>query len=156
MNDPCNTAHLISALLDGELPEAEANRLRLHIRACTACSAYLEALVQNDALIRELPEIEPSEQFDRTFWSNVEAIDRQHEKPSWWRFWLSGWRPVAVGALAGAMAAALFFNAGMDRQLSPEEIFLAENVELLEAFDLIDNLDMLEHWDAIELMEERS
>jgi anti-sigma factor RsiW len=98
MNDPCNTAHLISALMDGELPEIEANRLRRHIRACTACSANLEALVQNDALIRKLPEIEPSEQFDRTFWSTVEAIDRQREKRSWWRFWLSGWRPVAAGA----------------------------------------------------------
>jgi anti-sigma factor RsiW len=96
MNDPCNTAHLISALMDGELPEIEANRLRRHIRACTACSANLEALVQNDALIRKLPEIEPSEQFDRTFWSTVEAIDRQREKRSWWRFWLSGWRPVAA------------------------------------------------------------
>lgn len=156
MNDPCNTAHLISALLDGELPEAEANRLRRHIRACTACSDNLEALVQNDALIRELPEIEPSAQFERTFWSKVESFDQQREKRTWWRFWLSGWRPVAAGALAGAMAVALLFNAGRDRQLSPEEIFLAENAELLEAYELIENLDMLEHWDAIELMEEQS
>ena len=37
-------------------------------------------------------------------------------------------------------------------KITPEEVFIAENMELLQDYDMIDQLDMLEQWKAIDNM----
>ena len=156
MNNQCHHDHLLSAFLDGELDEVERSRLQRHLAECSACHQRMESLAQIDAMVKGLPQIEPSAQFDQRFWSKVDALPTPRQKQMGWRQLFSGWRPVAAGALASGLIAALLFYSGMNRHLSPEEIFLAENAELLEEYELIDKLDILEHWDAIDLIKDQS
>jgi hypothetical protein len=103
MSPACSTytTERLSAFVDGELGPAEAAAVRAHAASCTACTAAiadLRGLVKN-ARALDVPEPPP------TLWPSIEgALDRDG------RFaWLSisNWRPFAVGALAGAVAAVL-------------------------------------------------
>jgi hypothetical protein len=55
-----------------------------------------------------------------------------------------------------AAAVVIFIAIGGNRGPTPEEIFIARNMELLQDFDMIDHLDMLEHLDDLETMKEPS
>lgn len=155
MTDPCKDETLLSAYLDGELPESRADEVRRHLASCSRCRKAFESLAQTDALVQKFDSIEPSTDFDRTFWQKVEAIEEQKEQRHWFRYLFRGWRPVLAGGLAGLAVAVFIYSVGT-KALSPEEMFIAEHMELLNNYDLIGELEMLEHWEAIEAMEEQS
>ena len=49
----------LSALLDGELPIAQADQARAHLAACPTCAHELSAVTQARAWVRALPPVEP-------------------------------------------------------------------------------------------------
>jgi anti-sigma factor RsiW len=50
---------MLSALLDGELPVAQADQARAHVAACPSCAYELAAVTQARAWVRALPPVEP-------------------------------------------------------------------------------------------------
>lgn len=155
MTDPCPQEPLLSAYLDGELRDVQADELKRHLAGCPGCRRSLETLKRSDVLIRDLPPLEPSAQFDRTFWKRVESLESESRYRLWACYIFRGWRPVWAGAIAGLAVAVMIYFGSTD-PLSPEEVFIAENMELLEDYDMIGQLEMLEHLDATEAMKELS
>ena len=49
----------LSALLDGELPAADAEAVRAHVAACADCAAELAAVREARTALRSLPAVEP-------------------------------------------------------------------------------------------------
>jgi len=153
MSNPCQRSEQLSAYLDGALPQSQSDDVKAHLETCPECRKALEAFRSTDRLIRNLPALEPSADFDRTFWRKVDAMGKEGQPTTWFRQMLSGWRPVWAGALAGlAVAVVTYFNTA--DPLTPEEVFIAEHMELLEEYDLIGQLEMLEHLDAFDAMKE--
>jgi anti-sigma factor RsiW len=150
--DPCKDETLLSALMDDELPPVQATAIRRHMESCPVCRQRFEALQQADAMIKGMAPLEPSADFDRTFWRKVADLEDRATSHSWLRTLVTGWRPVLASGLVAGLAAAVFIYAGHGKGPTAEEVFIAQNMELLENYDVIDHLDMLEHWDAIETM----
>jgi anti-sigma factor RsiW len=154
MASPCKEEVLLNAYLDGELPEPQSDAIARHLESCPQCRQTLASLKQTDEMVQGLPQLEPSDQFDRTFWQKVDTLEKRQKRSAWIRYLFSGWRPVLAGGLAG-IAAVVIYTSG-NKALSPEEMFIAEHMELLENFDMIGNLEMLEHWETIETMREQT
>ena len=155
MNDPCKDPSLLSALVDGELSPAQQEEVRRHLDGCPACRQDLATLQRNDARLRQMPGLTPSADFNSTFWRKVEQLEARPGRTAWLRYLFSGWRPLVAGGLAG-LAAAVFIAYGPYRALTQEEMFIADNIELLDDMDIVRHLDMLESWEALEAMEEQS
>ena len=147
--EPCNNEALLNALMDDELPPAQAEDVRRHLETCPGCRRRLERLQQTDAMIRNLAPLEPSADFDRTFWRKVADLEERRARRSWLRFLLSGWRPFLASGLAAGLAAAIFIYIGLHKRPTAEEMFMAQNMELLENYEMINQLDLLEQWDAM-------
>ena len=95
------TTERLSAFVDGELPPAEAAAVRAHASGCAACTAALadlRALVTN---VRGLDVPEPPP----TLWPAIEGALHRRERFAWLK--ISLWRPMGIGALAGAVAVVL-------------------------------------------------
>ncbi len=149
MIDSCKDPGLLSALLDGELPPEEKQAVERHLRSCPDCRRQMEALARNDGLLRQMPALQPSDGFDRVFWEKVERLPAPSPRRPWL---LTGWRPLLAGGVAG-LAVAVLIAYGPHKAPSPEDMFIAEHMEMLEDYDLIRNLDMLENWEVLETMD---
>jgi hypothetical protein len=91
----------LSAFIGGDLSAADTQAVRRHVEGCVACArraAELRAIALT-ARTLEVPEPPP------TLWPAIEgALARE---PRRWLPWPLAWRPFGVGALAGAVAAAV-------------------------------------------------
>jgi anti-sigma factor RsiW len=154
--DPCKDESLLSALIDGELPAPHAAAVQRHLEGCPQCRRRLEALQHGDAMLRGLSSLEPSADFDRSFWRKVDDLQKPKTGRFWLHYWSSGWRPWVATGLAAGLAIAIFLHSTQKQQVSAEEISIAQNMELLQNYDMIDHLDMLEQLDAIETVKEHS
>jgi anti-sigma factor RsiW len=154
--DSCQNETFLSALMDDELPPEQKAAIRRHMESCPVCRQRYEALQQADAMVKGMKPLEPSADFDRTFWRKVADLEDRATSRSWLRTFLTGWRPVLASGLAAGIAAAIFIYTGQSKGPTAEEVFIAQNMELLQNYDVIDHLDMLEQWDAIETMKEPS
>ncbi|MGD9367756.1 MAG: zf-HC2 domain-containing protein [Desulfobacteraceae bacterium] len=154
MTSPCKEEVLLSAYLDGELPGPQSDAVARHLESCPRCRQTLASLKHTDEMVRGLPPLEPSARFDRTFWQQVGTLEKRQKRYAWLRYLFSGWRPVLAGGLAGIVAVVIYISG--NKALSPEEMFIAEHMELLEDFDMIGNLEMLEHWESIEAMRDQT
>ena len=95
------TTERLSAFVDGDLPPAEAAAVRAHASGCVACTAALadlRALVTNVRAL-DVPEPPP------TLWPAIEGALHRRERFAWLK--ISLWRPLGIGALAGAVAVVL-------------------------------------------------
>ena len=95
------TTERLSAFVDGDLPPAEAGAVRAHASGCADCTAALadlRALVTNVRAL-DVPEPPP------TLWPSIEGALHRRERFAWLK--ISLWRPVGIGALAGAVAVVL-------------------------------------------------
>lgn len=154
--DPCKNESLLSALIDDELPQELGAAVRWHMEDCPECRQRFEDLQKADVMIRDMETIEPSADFERTFWRKVDDLERRGKDRSRLVSLLTGWRPVlAAGAIAALIAIFLIYP-GHNGRLTSEEMFIAQNMELLQDYDLIENLDLLEQWDNIQAMKEPS
>ena len=103
MSAPCKTCttERLSAFFDGDLPPAEAAGVRAHVATCATCTATLadlRALVTN-ARALEVPEPPP------TLWPSIAGAVEGRERFAWLK--ISLWRPLTIGAMAGAVAVVL-------------------------------------------------
>lgn len=94
----------LSALLDGELPAAEAARVQAHVIACADCSAELAAVRDARAAVRSLPAVEPPAGFLEALLATGRHDDDPHEAAGVVLF--SGtrrlvWANVVAAAVAG-------------------------------------------------------
>lgn len=155
--NPCKDPTLLSALLDGELSPEQSAAVRRHMDHCAECRRHYDILRQTDIMVREMAPLTPSADFNRTFWHKVAELDERRTGLAWLRVLWGRWRPaLAAGVAAAAAAVVIFVAIGVNRGPTPEEVFIAQNRELLEDFDMIDQLDMLEQLNAAEAMEEPS
>jgi anti-sigma factor (TIGR02949 family) len=119
-DDPrCEEAlELLEPYLDGDLPPAEASRLREHLERCPACAAEMDLAAKIQRELRSLPELEcPPEVLDRVRRAGRGQVVR-FEPPH------AGLRIAAVAAmLALALGGgALFLRLERRDQPSPEEV----------------------------------
>jgi hypothetical protein len=63
----------LSALLDGELPDAERDPVESHLGECAACRVELEELARTIALLRGLPSVEVPPELTRRWLEGVRA-----------------------------------------------------------------------------------
>jgi hypothetical protein len=98
----CPPTERLSAFLDGDLPPADSETVRLHSAGCARCTTALAELGALVSAARGLETAEPPP----TLWMAVEGELARAERPSWLASW-SSWRPFAAGALVGAAALAL-------------------------------------------------
>jgi Putative zinc-finger len=92
------SAETLSALVDGDLPAAEAQAVRAHGAGCAACTAALADLSALVLAARALDRPEPPP----TLWPAVAGELERRERPWWMTLRLFG-----TGALAGAAAVSL-------------------------------------------------
>jgi len=148
MRNICKSETILSAFADNELSSRRAGEVYKHLQTCSDCRKKLREIEALNSLLSTLPEREFSPDFERSFWKKIDAEDsRQAERHR--RFF--GWRPILAGGLAAGLVAGLFFGVFEYRShqgISQEEIFMAENMELLNDFEPIRNLDFLEYWEA--------
>jgi hypothetical protein len=100
----CPTGEKLSAWLDGDLSAGEAATVRAHAATCGRCSAALAELAALVSAAGQLDSVEPPP----TLWRGIEgALDRLPEPASPASSWFGrlAWRPFAVGALVGSLAA---------------------------------------------------
>jgi hypothetical protein len=152
MGNPCQDETLLSAYMDGELTKQQAHNVRQHLQGCESCRRRLAALKTTDTLIQGLAAIEPSVDFDRSFWRKVDDLEARRRNRWWTRWMYPIWRPALATGLAAGLAMGIFILNRPDKGVDIEDRFIAENIELLDDYDLIQNLDILENWDAVEAM----
>jgi anti-sigma factor RsiW len=152
--NPCDNEALLSALLDGELPAATEADVRRHLEICPRCRQRLEILRQADTAVQGIPPIEPSEDFERSFWGRIDELEGQGRRSERLFSRIFGrWPAMAAGLTAAGLLFLLIYT-GREADLTPEEVFIAQNMELLQEYDMIEYLDILEQWDVFESMEE--
>lgn len=112
MTDCLNFEQQISAMLDGELPEAEHPALEAHLRTCDSCARAYRAFAGLSAALREL-EAEPPADLKGWILSAVEAskitdlaAERKKRRP---------WRGLAAIAVCFAVILGVVVFAGPDR-----------------------------------------
>ena len=153
--NPCKNEALLSALLDGELSATHEAAVRRHLETCPLCQQRLEALQRTDESIQHMAQIEPSADFDPTFWHRIDELGEQetHGARVFSRIF-GRWPALATGLTAACLASLLIYIGRGEEHLTLEEVFIAQNMELFQDYDMIDHLDMLEQWDMIENMKE--
>ena len=73
----CDTAlELLSAMLDGELTDTEAERLQSHLAACESCRAVYDELVMIDAAVRD-DQAEPPDALRENVMTAIRAEQKQ-------------------------------------------------------------------------------
>lgn len=101
---------LLSALLDGELSDAERDEAMAHLDACDACRAYFAELTALHDAFGELDEIEVPEGFAAGVMARLHEEKPRARKPrSKWR----GWMALAACAAVAILAIQTLPRAGM-------------------------------------------
>jgi hypothetical protein len=95
----------LSALLDGELPDAERARVERHLSSCAACRAELEELRRTVELLRGLPSVDVPPELTRRWIEGVRA-DAAGGGRGFGR-WLSGLGMPLAAAAAGLAVVAV-------------------------------------------------
>jgi hypothetical protein len=103
----CPEPERLSAWLDGDLPPGETARLRDHAAGCARCGGLVTELMALIGAAGQLDSPEPPP----TLWRGIEgSLDRLPEpagpQPAATWFGRLAWRPFAIGALVGSLAAA--------------------------------------------------
>ncbi len=157
MGTKCHYKTLLSLFMDGELPEKDSIKVNEHLKTCTACRKEIESLQATDRLLTGMKEIEPSVRFERSFWHKIADIEEKKRAWSLSNFFLFGWRPyLATGLMTFLIAAFLIFHGRPSPAPGPEEIVIAQHLELLTNLDIINHLDLLENWEAVKTLKEDS
>ena len=147
--------------MDHELSETEMSEIKLHLQNWPECRALLSRLKETTDLLLTMPEIEPSSEFDIRFQEKLAAttapgkvlVKRIQPWTTMGRristMLFSTWRPYAIGAAAmGILAAFIFLKTG--DALTPDEVLLTENLEILQEYEILTDLDFFEYLDIVE------
>jgi anti-sigma factor RsiW len=158
---PCHVTEMISAFMDGELSDNDKQIVDQHLKDCAVCRKEYAALKSVDHLLCEINPIEPSSDFNRRFWKEVDA--QAAKKTPWSIFKDFSWgrHPSLVSAAAallivtGSFMAYRSMTPELDSSgLDPTAQLIAQNMMLFSDYEIIENLDLLENWEEIMDMEE--
>lgn len=118
----CDFPHeLLSGYLDGELDAKKKALVEDHLRSCPSCQQVLEALKDQDSLVRSREIEEPSREFE--FSLNRRVMEEIRKKP---RFTLWRYVPVLVPAAVAALVLVVVFNSNQEARYvtTDDQIFL--------------------------------
>ncbi len=150
MRRKCKYSRYLSAFIDGEMTEERAEPLRLHVEKCEVCREIMLLSLQLDGRLQQLPEIEPSEEFDRAFRQRLAA---QKQKRHGWPFFTDffKWQPIVAAAavLVVLVSGVLIYRDASVSPAAPKEMQIASNLDLYENYDMIQHLDLLENLNAV-------
>lgn len=152
MKDTCIENVELNSYLDQALSEHRTRSIRAHLAGCDACRQRLEILVRTDAAINRITPLSPSADFDASFWRKVAQLEPQPSRLRQIAAFFTGWRPVLAASAAAALIAAVLLIPRGTQAPTPGEVFMAENINLLNDLELIQSLDLFENWDAIQEM----
>jgi len=156
LKTPCHDGSKISAFTDGELPDSQMEEIRSHLEACEACRKQLAMLQQADRLIRNIPEIEPSRNFEKNFWKKIDEMEEKKNRRSIFAFFQFRYQPFVMASLTMMILAGFVLWSHTPRSPELNEVVIAENLELLQNFQEIRHLELLENWDNIMKSDEKS
>lgn len=128
----------ILGYVDGRLKESERLEVEKHLATCAACRLRVNEFRAVSSLLDELPVIEPSPAFDLRVHARVAALP---VKQGWWA-WIM---PAPRVAIAAAMLLLASVWVGMhstpnQTPVSPDDIAVLENLDVLSNFDVLTEL----------------
>ncbi len=155
MDRQCEYQALLSAFIDSELSLEKAAKVQSHLETCKYCRSQWQALVNTDKFLQDMEEIEPTYDFETTFWEKVNDIEDKKVQWSFLNLLFSGWRPYAATAAVLVFVIVFILNY-RSPVYSPEDMIIADHLELFQDLEVIDRLDLLENIDIIMMLEEKS
>lgn len=121
---------MLSAYLDGELPDEDRKKVEKHLQTCHACRQLVSELEMTGSLVKDTLSREVPPEPDLTgVWENIET-QVFPQPPLWQKIKSLVGRPVVwvPAAVASAAAAALVFVLPMSREQTPMAISRVESV----------------------------
>lgn len=152
----CRHEEDLTAWVDGELPPLQARALETHVAGCDSCTATVALLRKTVALLPTLPALEPSAALRR------KVLAQLDEPESRLRAWLSSLlAPKVLAPALGVAAAAAVTWVALDRRATerltfePEQLAVAQNMEVLEDFEVLglesaDDLEVVARLDELD------
>jgi anti-sigma factor RsiW len=142
----------LTAYLDGELPEAERKELEAALEKDPGLKASLEQLRSAVAAVKALPEAEASAALRRAVLAGVDGPQTLSERL---RAFFTLPRLVPIAGVAAVAALAVVVSGGEKAPADPEQLFVAQNMELLEDLDTLglespEDLDVVMALDQLE------
>lgn len=150
MGISCKKHRQLALWVDGELSEKDEKKMAEHVKKCPLCARELESLNALNRMIADIPDIEPSLEFEKSLF---EKIERLAQKKSPTQVVMDALMPffrpriIAVAATIVLVAGVLIHQRTMEP--APDDIIIATHLELLDNLDMISQLDVLEHWEDI-------
>jgi hypothetical protein len=155
--EKCKYESRLSSFLDDELSESEKAAMLSHLSSCEICSQMLEGYQQVDTWIKDLSQLEPSADFDRTFQEKLIANEAESGWRQYFGFFSNQWRPLLAAAITGCFLVGIFLYHGHDKDLmTPEDVLIVENVDFYQNFEIIQQLELYENWDSIHKLDYNS
>jgi hypothetical protein len=151
---------LLVAYLDGELSIKESRNISEHLCSCNVCQRELEDLRGSMDALLDLSPMEPSEGFDRIFYQKLTILKEESEKKE--SFWLADIIRLVLNRnnalISSAAFAILFFIVTFavmepQKEISPQDIRIAENFDLFFDLEVIEQSEALEHFEVINLLD---
>ena len=124
----------ILGYVDGRLKEGERLEMEKHLETCAACRLRVNQFRTVNALLEELPMIEPSAAFDVRVRARVAA---EPVKRSWWAWFAPSPRVALVASML------LLASVWLGMYSSPPPQVAAEDIPVLENYDVLSNFDVL-------------
>lgn len=125
----------ILGYVDGRLKEGERLEMEKHLATCAACQLRVNQFQSVNALLDELPMIEPSAAFDVRVRARVAA---EPVKQSWWT-WFA---PSPRVAFAASMLLLASVWIGTQSNMNQSQI-AQDDIPVLENYDVLSNFDPL-------------
>ena len=127
----------ILGYVDGRLKEGERLEMEKHLETCAACRLRVNQFRTVNALLDELPMIEPSTAFDARVRARVAA---EPVKQSWWAWFTPSPRVAFVASMLLLASVWLGMYSNPQPQVATEDIPVLENYEVLSNFDVLTEL----------------
>ena len=134
----------LTAYLDGELSDDEAEQVRIHLETCKSCAQELRSLMEAALLVEShLPQLEPCSKT----WNLVQAQIPTHTKPYFFRLCVpSGWRAVtATSIVILALVFGLWGYIQHEKTQRDLEEYMSQYIRAREAQEQMQYLDQTDY-----------
>jgi anti-sigma factor RsiW len=154
---------LLSPYLDRELAAADAEQVRVHLKACDSCRRVLAEMRKSWDILGLFAAPAVSGNFNARFWKKIGAMKTAESAagepqpiPLLIRI-----RRIAGYAAAAAIIVGLCIylvfggpSGAPAKQLSSEDAQVVENLEVLESLEVVKDLDVVENLDILTQLDE--